>query len=173
MDTNRIFKITFWSFIKPGIWPFIIICLAIGLFVPFILLTLTKEQSIPVLCVSILVIGYTLIPPAFLHIQYFFKGKDTSIIINERNNTIDISIQDVSITKQFGEIELIEKYHSNVVKGKVFSRAHWFTYYYYLIYFKDREPVCINCMVIQKLEKKIEGANFDSIWKSFPWMRCK
>ena len=157
---------SFISFIKPGIWPFIVTLFFIIAYIPLMAYTYGTEQQLGAWLVAIVWIGFTGIPPILLHLDYFLNDKTKQLCINNSERFLLLLVDNVTQRIGYEEIERIEKYSST--KPDSFSKMHWFTYFYYRIVITGKEPIFITSMVVGKLEKKVEGITFEYIFVPFP-----
>jgi heme/copper-type cytochrome/quinol oxidase subunit 4 len=161
------YKISFISFIKPGVLPFTLTLLFIILFTPLMVYTYGTEKWL----VALIWISFTAIPPMLLHVNYFFHDRRKSIEINNPKGLLILTERNNKQSLKYEEIERIEKYHSKSLKDKAISKIHWHTYYYYKIIVKDKNPITISRMVIEKFENEIKGISFKFIRVPYPIIR--
>jgi hypothetical protein len=165
------YKISFISFIKPGVLPFTLTLLFIILFTPLMVYTYGTEKELGSWLVALIWISFTAIPPMLLHVNYFFHDRRKSIEINNPKGLLILTERNNKQSLKYEEIERIEKYHSKSLKDKAISKIHWHTYYYYKIIVKDKNPITISRMVIEKFENEIKGISFKFIRVPYPFIR--
>lgn len=170
-SNSQLYKISFWSVIKPGIWPFTVLCISIAGFFPIVVLTNGTDFQSFALVVAIVWIAITGIPPFILAINYLTHDRHTVLEIDQSNNNIRISRRNNIYTFPLEDILRIEKYHSNIVKGETMTRMHWHTFYFYKLVLRQHESVEVSRMIIEKFERKIENVRFEYIRTSFPLIR--
>lgn len=165
------YKISFISFIKPGVLPVTITLLFVIVFSPLMVYTYGTEKQLGAWLIAIIWISFTTIPPMILHVNYFFHDRNKIIEIDNSKGFLILTEGDNRQSMKFEEIERVEKYHSKGSKDKATSKVHWHTYYYYKVILKDREPIYISRMVLENFEKKIEGISFKFIRIPYPFLR--
>lgn len=169
MQNNSMkFKIGLISFIKPGILPFFIFLFFVIAFVPLIAYSSESEKQMIVWIVAIVWIGFIGLPPIVLHINYYLHDRNRCIEINVIKQYIVLTKRNTKLTIKFDEIDRIEKYHSKNQEESFIPKMHWHTFYYYKIVLKDKKPVYISRMTLEKFEKRIEGINFKFIKVFYP-----
>jgi len=170
---EKLFKMAFLSFIKPGISPFLIFLLFVIMFYPLLIYTYGTEKQLGAWLVAAVWILFTGISPLILQINYFMNDRHKHLIINNSKRFLILKEGKIKQKIQYKEIERIVKYHSKNSKEGFVPRMHWHTYYYYKIIIKDKEPVYISRMIVERFEEKIEEINFNFIRVAYPFIREK
>lgn len=173
MDTNNDqYKINFFSFIKPSVLPFVITIFFIIVFIPLMLFTYGTEDQFCSWFVAIGWISFTGLPPIVLHLNYFLNDRNKCIEIDNLKRTITLFVGNEKQIIKYDAIERIEKYCSNT-KGGFVLKNNWNTYYYYKIVLKGNSSVYLSRMIIEKIEKKIEGISIKFVRTTYPFIRIK
>lgn len=171
--TDKKFRINFLSFIRPGILPLILFLFSVIIFVPILLYTLGTDKEIGALIITIMVTGFTGIPPLVLNINYYINDRNKFIEINNTGKFFILQKGNEKQIIKFEMIKYIEKYHSGLENKKegVSQKIHWVYYYYYKIILQNEQQVFISRLLIEKLEEKIQGIEFKNVRVAFPYIR--
>ncbi len=169
MDTNsQVYKLTFWSSIKPFLWPLLATLFFVLGFMPILAFTANSDSFKFALIIAIVWVFFTGIPPVVLEINYLLHDRKTSLKIDKSNGIVEISNRDNISRFLIDDIILIEKHHSGIEKGERFGRMHWHTFYYYKLLVRDSAPIFISRMIVVNLEKSFENTKCEMSWERFP-----
>jgi len=166
IESNYIkYKVNFISFIKPCILPVFLFLLFVLLYIPIIIFTKNSERYLVPWIVGICWISITFIPIIILHINYYFNDRKKQLVINNLKKKLSLIQEDQIKEISYNEIEVVEKYSADLF----FSRLPFKTYYYYKIIIKNKAPLYISRMIIEKLERKINISciEFNSVFYPF------
>lgn len=173
MDTRQTFKLTIWSFIKPGLWPIIAVFLTCILLFPIAMIAYDKEGFLLFAVSFALLLFLAVIPPLILHINYFINDRGTRLIYDESSQQVDYISLDRVRTFNVNEIRKIEKYQFKDPDEDSAPLTPWSAYYFYIIYLGDTDCFFVSRMIIEKLESKFEPVECVSIKRVFPIMLKK
>lgn len=168
INNTKKYRLSFLTFLKPGILPFIIFMLFIVVYIPLMVYTYKSEEQFWAWLVAFLWISFVGVPPLVLHINYFLNDKNKSIKINNSKKLIVLIKDNKEHIVNYNEIIKVEKYHSKNIGEAYVPKMNWHTYYYYKIILKNNEPFYISRMTFEKFESIIEGIDFQFIRVFYP-----
>lgn len=167
----KVYKITFWKFIKPSIN--IIVPLIFFLcFVWILILGLHYRDGYVPISLVVLTIFLVLlfcVPNIVLHINYFREDRKKELFIDLINKKVILSRNGNRKVFFLKDIDKVVRNGVRSLESKEFNTtAPWRYFYYYKIELKDGDSIFLTRFLVQNIEKVIPDLNYEYLHQRFP-----
>lgn len=96
-----------------------------------------------------------ILPVAVLHIQYYFTNRNSVLLLDTLNKTINYLDQSTEIKQGFDDIQAFDSYKNYAAENGMYS---WGQYKYYKIMFKNGQAIVITSLMLDYTSNILEEA---------------
>jgi hypothetical protein len=167
----KVYKITFWRFIKPSINIIVTLIFFLG-FMGILMLSLHyRDGHIPIFLVVLTIFMVLLfcVPNIILHVDYFKEDRKKELSIDFIHKKVTLSRngdEKVFFLKDIVKVVRISVRSSETNEFK--TTAPWRYFYYYKIELQDGSSLFLTRFVVPNIEKVIPNLNYECLHQRFP-----
>lgn len=167
----KVYKITFWKFIKPSINIIVPLIFFLGFWGILLLSLYYKDGYIPIflIALTILLVLLLFVPNIVLHANYLKEDWKKEISIDFINKKVILSRNGKGKVFFLKDIIKVVRISARSQESNVFNTtAPWRYFYYYKIELRDGSSIFLTRFLVQNIEKIIPDLNCEYIYQYFP-----